>query len=235
MAILISCETAGISLPEQLLGVGIETDSRAPNRHSGPSIDNDAGEIADRLASLLAVPCVQNPYRHDLIDVTRSLRHRQLYGPLTSDWNAEQRQRLIETAYQPYRERVQAAIETILQQYNFVIHLSVRTFALREGSKLRRTDIGLLYDPGRIDELNLCLDWIDELYDAYPNLLVRRNYPRRGTVDSLTKAMRGQFPAEQYLGIDVWMNRAWASRKVRLRDEAIEQFAGALRNNLGKV
>ena len=189
--------------------------------------------MADRLASLLQMPCLKNRYRHDLIDVTRSLHHRKLFGESTGHWPKRRKQQLIDVAYQPYRDSVRAAVEKVLQQFTFAVHLSVRSFDLRAGDKLRRTDVGLLYDPARVEESALCQDWIDELYYDFPNLRVRRNYPRRGTIDSLTKAMRGQFPPDQYLGIEVWMNRAWAARNVRLRDEALERFANALRVTIG--
>lgn len=220
-------------MPEVLLASQAGTNSLASARLVPDSVDTCGGEIANQLASLLGMPCVQNPYRHELIDVTRSLRHRQLHGRLSRNCLDEQKQQLIEVAYLPYRERIETAIESVLDQSNFVVHLSVRTFDLREGDKLLRTDVGLLYDPGRDDELNLCINWICELYDVFPNLRVRRNYPRCGTVDSLTKAMRERFPADQYLGIEVWMNRAWATRKVRLRDEAMVHLAEALRVTIG--
>ena len=227
VTILITCETSGTDVPEMLFACG---DTRLS---PAGQIDVCGGEVADRLAELLNAPCLKHRYRHELVDVTRSIRHRKLFGDSIRGWSRERKQDLVDIAYHPYRFRVESAIERILQQFTFAIHLSVRTFDLREGGKLRRTDAGLLYDPSRGDELDLCLDWIDELYDAYPNLRVRRNYPRRGTVDSLTKAMRGRFPADQYLGIEVWMNRAWAARKVRLREEALVQFADALKVTIG--
>lgn len=90
--------------------------------------------------------------------------------------------------------------------------------------------MGLLYDPGRQDEVDLCLDWIDEMYDEAPNLKVRRNYPGRGTNDSLTRTMRSEFEPMPYLGIEVWVNQAWASRPSLRRDEAIDGVAWALHN-----
>lgn len=200
---------------------------------AGREVDVWGGEVADDLSKLLDAPCLKHAYRHELVDVTRSLRHRQLFGATTRRWSEQRKQELLDAVYHPYRQQVEAEIERVLQQFTFVIHLSVRTFNLRQGGKPRRTDVGLLYDPSRLDELDLCLHWIDESYFAYPNLRVRRNYPRRGTADCLTKTMRGTFPANQYLGIEVWMNRAWVARKVRLREEALLHFANALRVTIG--
>lgn len=220
-------------MPEMLMPFGADTNGLGEDRLREDSVDWCGAEMADRLATLLHMPCLKNPYRHDLIDVTRSLHHRQLFGDVTKSWSTDRKQQLIDVAYHPYRNRIEMGLKRVLQQFTFVVHLSVRTFDLRQGDKLRRTDVGLMYDPSREDELGLCLDWINDLYDANPNLRVRRNYPRRGTVDCLTKAMRQRFPVDQYIGIEVWMNRAWAARKVRLREEAIEYFADALRETIG--
>lgn len=228
MAILITCETAGTLVPEMLFAGEGEAAVLDPG-----SVDGAGGEIADRIATLLSMPSIANPYRHELIDVTRSVGHRRLFGPTTGCWPLQKKQQLIDVVHAPYRRRVELAIRRILQQFPFVVHLSVRTFELRSADKVHRTDVGLAYDPSRDDEAEFCLEWIDELYREFPHLRVRRNYPRRGTVDSLAKMMRRRFPPEQYLGVEVLLNRAWAGRDVRLRDEAIEHLADALRVTIG--
>jgi hypothetical protein len=85
-----------------------------------------------------------------------------------------------------------------------------------------------LYDPSRDEEVDLCLDWIDEMYDVIPMLRVRRNYPRRGTTDSITKSMRSEFSDRSYLGIEVLLNRAWAGRPLAIRDETVDAMCGCL-------
>ena len=72
----------------------------------------------------------------------------------------------------------------------YVVHLSIGTFdLLSKKGKLQRADIGLLYDPAVDEEVDLCIDWFNSMYDDVPMLRVRRNYPRRGTADNITKAM----------------------------------------------
>ncbi len=115
----------------------------------------------------------------------------------------------------------------------FVVHLSVRTFELRNHQgKLRRADVGMLYDPSVDDEIDLCLDWLDAMYEEVPMLRARRNYPRRGTTDSITKTMRGEFSANSYLGIELLLNRAWAARPVATRDHAIDGICRSLKSIL---
>lgn len=228
MTILISCETAGAKLPAMLSGQFdlIPESSDAP-------VDAIGAEIAGELAEYLHAPLLLYPYRCDLIDVTRSLKHRGLIGNAWRNQPQSVIKHLIESVYPDYHDQVAAAIERKLQQYHFVVHLSVRSFAPKWNAKFRRADVGLLYDPGRRDESDLCVDWINELYFSYPNLRVRRNYPRRGTVNGITRAMRERFPAAHYLGIEVWLNRAWTAHRVRLRDEAVRQFADAFCETIG--
>jgi predicted N-formylglutamate amidohydrolase len=227
VAVLITCETSGSAWLEPG-----NRETRLDGFETG-AVDSVAGWAAERLAETFSTACLRHRYRLDLVDVSRSVGHRHLFGPQTRRWSEADKQAVLTAVYHPYRNRVASAIETILQQFTFVIHLSVRTFEPWHRGKPRRTDVGLLYDPSRSNEAALCMDWIDELYHHFIDLKVRRNYPRRGTVDSLTSAMRTRFADEVYLGIEVWLNRAWVSRRGRLRDEAFAQFAAALGGVVG--
>lgn len=231
MAILISCETAGALLPEAFFAGADAREFAVEN--GADQVDLVGFEIAERVADRLGTPLVRNPTRLDLIDVTRSLRHPNLLGVAASGFSAEQKRQLIEMAYTAYFGRVREEVSKILQEFTFAVHLSFRTFDPNLGGKRRRTDVGLLYDATRFDEVDFCVDWIDQQYDVNPNVRMRRNYPRRGTSNHLHKVLRQQFPADHYLGIDVWMNRAWAARDVRLRDEAIESLCESLRVTIG--
>ncbi|GAA5505653.1 N-formylglutamate amidohydrolase [Novipirellula caenicola] len=190
--------------------------------------DDAARYVARRMAKLLQSPIIENKYTSALIDVTRSARHRSVMPAEVRKWPREVRDRLIQEVHADYRNRVQAAIEQNSRRHGFTIHVSVRSFALKSEGRLRRTDVGLLYDPSREDEMAFCLDWIDEMYDLAPMIRVRRNYPRRGTTESLVTAMRSHFTADDYIGVELLLNRAWAGRRVALRDQAIEGICKSL-------
>ena len=120
----------------------------------------------------------------------------------------------------------------MLSRSSYVIHLSLQSFPLGEGKHRRRADLGLLYDPAEEDEVDVCLDWIDEMYDGLEMLRVRRNYPQRGTRDSISKAMRAEFAGENYLGIEMMVNQAWAAREIVVRDQVIDGICTALQTVL---
>jgi hypothetical protein len=67
------------------------------------------------------------------------------------------------------------------------------------------------------------------MYYELPMLRVRRNYPRRGTSDSITKAMRAHFAGEHYVGIEVQFNRAWVGRRLPIRQEVLVGMCDCLR------
>jgi len=189
------------------------------------SHDAPAAYVAKRMADQLKVPLFVNRYSNDLIDVTHSLHHRRLFPSQTRSWLPAERQLLIDTIYAPYRLAVKQAIQSGLDRWGYLIHLSIRTFDIQNDGKLQRADAGLLYDPACEHEVDLCLDLVDELYDEVPMLRVRRNYPGRGTTDRLTKSMRADFATENYFGIELMLNRAWVGRPLAIRDEVIDGIA----------
>ncbi|TWT91510.1 N-formylglutamate amidohydrolase [Stieleria varia] len=225
MSLLITCEFAGKQIPDGLPQMDhlVESGHFVEDRPNPAKWKSDAVSlhIGRLLSQQLTAPLLFNPYSSQLIDVTKSLGHPKLFTERTRDWPPESKQFLINEVHSAYRERVRRAIRHLTIHFSPVIHLSLRTFPLKLGDRIRRTDVGLLYDSARDWEADFCADWVDELYWMCPNLKVRRNYPRRGTVDSLTKAMRGEFPAEEYLGIDVWFNRAWVARPLQIREDCL--------------
>ncbi len=221
MSLLITCELGGKEIPPWL--------SFEDQRGLSDAQSDEPGRyVASQMASQLRAPLILNEYSPELIDVTRSLRHQQLFSKFTRGYSNEYRQRLVDQVYRPYRSRLESAVGDLLASGDSVIHLSVRSFKLRNQGKIRRTDVGLLYDPSRGDEVDLCLDWIDEMWERAPMLRVRRNYPHRGTSNGLTRMLRTAFAGQDYLGIEVWLNRAWAKREVAIRDTAISGICGSL-------
>jgi len=72
---------------------------------------------------------------------------------------------------------------------------------------VRNTDIGLLYDPARGAETELCRSWRDRIRMRAPELTVRCNYPYTGRSDGLTAYLRRRFPADAYAGIELEINQ----------------------------
>lgn len=236
MSVLISCEVggqAGFDQPgsnctHRAASTGEAYDQEAGGDRPTPAPDLAALYVARRMADYLAAPLVTNDSLPALIDVSRSLHHHHLFSSWTRGWSAIDRQRLIDSIYHPYRERLRTELRRGLSRSSSVVHLSIRTFPSRQNRTIRRADMGLLYDPASTGEVDLALDWIDEMYDELPMLRVRRNYPLRGTRDGITKAMRGEFAGQRYIGMELAINRAWVGRSTAIRDEVIDGIGWTL-------
>jgi hypothetical protein len=68
--------------------------------------------------------------------------------------------------------------------------------------------VGLLYNPGRRGEAELCARWKSSLEELAPQLRVRRNYPYAGKGDGLTSYLRQRFAPVAYVGIELEINQS---------------------------
>lgn len=72
---------------------------------------------------------------------------------------------------------------------------------------MRRADVGLLYDPRRPGERDLCRNLQTILRNTAGGLIVRRNFPYRGAADGLTTYLRKRYGSGKYLGIEIEINQ----------------------------
>jgi predicted N-formylglutamate amidohydrolase len=114
-----------------------------------------------------------------------------------------------------------------------VLHLAVHSFTPVWAGQERNADIGLLYDPRRIQERRLCQRWQRLLGEVDSTLRVRRNYPYLGRADGLTTALRQEFAPTSYLGIELEVNQAVlagaAPRRRQLQRAIVESLKRLLK------
>jgi predicted N-formylglutamate amidohydrolase len=102
---------------------------------------------------------------------------------------------------------VEQAILRAEKRGSRVVHIAVHSFTPILNGISRRADVGLLYDPARAGERELCARWQVALEGVDPSLRVRRNYPYRGTSDGFTTALRRIHSAAAYAGIEVELSQ----------------------------
>jgi predicted N-formylglutamate amidohydrolase len=99
---------------------------------------------------------------------------------------------------------------------------------------VRNADVGLLYDPCRAGERELCARWKASLAGLVPRLRVRLNYPYAGKGDGVTRLMRKRYPPQTYIGVELEVNQgvlaADASAWPELRAVLIESLRDATRS-----
>jgi predicted N-formylglutamate amidohydrolase len=166
----------------------------------------DAGAlaVARRLARALHAPLIAATTTRLLVDLNRAPHNPAVFSELTRDLPQEHRERLLARHHRPHRDRVRASVAA---QRGRVLHLAVHSFTPVWRGAERRFEIGIHYDPGRRRERRLAQDWQRQLGLACPELRVRRNAPYRGNTDGLTTALRREFPAVRYLGLELELNQ----------------------------
>ena len=201
---LITCEHGGNRIPPRFrsLFAGFEALLQTHRGH-----DPGALAVARELARALAAPLFVSTTSRLLIDLNRSVGHPRLYSEATRGAPLALRREILEKYYLPYRNRVETHIGKAIARGKRVIHISSHSFTPVLDGAIRNADIGLLYDPARSGEIELCRRWQTELRARAPALKVRRNYPYSGTSDGFTAYLRRRFPADAYIGIELEINQ----------------------------
>lgn len=225
---LITCEHGGNRIPPRYrsLFAGFEALLQTHRGH-----DPGALAMARELAGALAAPLFVSTTSRLLIDLNRSIGHPRLYSEATRGAPLALRREILEQHYLPYRNRVETHIGEVIARGKRVVHLSAHSFTPELDGTIRNADIGLLYDPARSGERELCRRWQTELRARAPALKVRRNYPYSGTSDGFTAYLRRRFPADAYIGIELEINQQHVFRGGRqwpaLRCHVIEALRQA--------
>ena len=204
MKLVLTCEHAGNHIPDiykrHFTGAGTLLSS-----HRG--MDPGALDLFRRLEHLAAFSACHMPSRL-LVEVNRSVNHRQVFSEFTRNLTEPEKKQLLQAYYFPYRNNVEQGIRNLIQHGEKILHISVHSFTPELDGKIRKADIGLLYDPAR-PEKQFCARFKDELLRQAPGLKIRYNYPYRGISDGFTTALRRIFP-QHYLGIELEVNQRFA-------------------------
>jgi len=202
--VLITCEHGGNRIPPRYrpLFAGFEA-----LLHTHRGYDPGALGLARELAEALAAPLFFSTTSRLLIDLNRSVGHPSLYSEATRSAPVTVRREILEKHYLPYRDEVEAHIAAAIARGSRVIHLASHSFTPVLDGEVRNADIGLLYDPARPGEVELCRRWQARLQAQARELKVRRNYPYTGRSDGFTAYLRRRFPAGVYVGIELEINQ----------------------------
>jgi predicted N-formylglutamate amidohydrolase len=164
-------------------------------------------EIGRLLSRELAAPLLSVAWSRLLVEANRSPTNPRIWSPFTAKLPAAERQRILERYWWPHRNEVEAAVAAGAVSGRRVVHIAIHSFTGVLDGQQRNAEIGLLYDPIRTGEANLCKRWIEALHELLPDFRVRRNYPYRGNTDGLTTWLRRKFPDATYAGIELELNQ----------------------------
>jgi predicted N-formylglutamate amidohydrolase len=227
--LVITCEHGGNRIPAPYRGL-FHAQQAPLDSHRG--YDPGALIMARALAKKFAAPLVASTVSRLLVDLNRSVGHPRLYSEATRTAPADVRQRILKHYYQPYREQAERFVRQAIAGRGRVIHLSSHSFTPELNGKVRDADIGLLYDPARPGEADLCQRWKASLETCALDLTVRRNYPYAGKGDGLTAWFRRCLPPGAYVGIELEVNQKHVVNAgenwTEMRKEIVESLRSAL-------
>ncbi|MCA9300830.1 MAG: hypothetical protein KDA28_17290, partial [Phycisphaerales bacterium] len=101
------------------------------------------------------------------------------------------------------RRAVAAAIDEAIGAGRRVLHVGMHSFTDVLDGCVREVDVGLLFDPTRPWESEVCRTWKAALDDAMPSWRHRWNEPYLGIDDGFTTFLRSGRPDAMYAGIEV--------------------------------
>lgn len=234
LGLVFSCEHASCRVPAEWARLfGGRRAAAALRTHRG--WDPGALSVASALSRRFGAPLHRGSVTRLLVDLNRSPHNPGVFSEFSRTLGKTARQRLLKRYHEVYRKSVSLDIAELVGQHRRVLHVSVHSFTPRLSGRVRRADIGLLYDPARRGEAALCARFKSVLAELDPGLLVRRNYPYRGNADGLTRHLRQEFPAAAYLGVELELNQARLLGPKKTRLALIDTVGRALGQVIGRT
>jgi predicted N-formylglutamate amidohydrolase len=205
LLVVVTCEHGGNDIPKRW--APLFRDRRAELRtHRG--YDIGAARVAEIVAGALHAPLFVAHVSRLLVDLNRSPNNPRRFSEVIRALPAAERERIVREYYEPHRGAVEGAVARAIGEGRRVLHVGVHSFTPVLHGVVRRADVGLLYDPRRKRERELCSAWQGAMTRAAPSLVVRRNYPYRGVSDGFTTALRRAHGGARYEGVEVELNQA---------------------------
>ncbi len=202
MKLILTCEHGGNEIPPEYSPL-FQGAGTILNSHRG--YDPGALDLFKELQEFAAFKKYQTVSRL-LVELNRSLHHPQLFSEFLKEISSEEKKKILEEYYFPYRRAVEGKIAEYLQAGENVLHLSIHSFTPQLNGEVRNADVGLLYDPSRKMEKEVCRRLKDLLLQGDRSLKVRFNYPYLGKADGFTTYLRKKFPAN-YAGVEIEVNQ----------------------------
>jgi predicted N-formylglutamate amidohydrolase len=207
--VVISCEHGGNEVPRRYRHFFVGHDALLQT-HRG--YDPGALQFARELSEALGAPLVASTTTRLLIDLNRSIGNPSLFSELLASASRETRKEIVESHYRPFRQRLDALVDSSLALGRRVFQLSSHSFTPVLDGDVRTADVGILYDPRRPGEVEFARRWLAALRERSPLLRLRRNYPYTGRADGTCAAARKRTRPEDYVGIELEVNQRYVEQ-----------------------
>jgi predicted N-formylglutamate amidohydrolase len=228
--VLVSCEHGGREVPPRYATLFAGQEALLAS-HRG--WDPGTLQLAQQLAHDFGAPLHAATTTRLLIDLNRSIGHRQLFSSLSATLDRSERDAIVAAHYRPHRDAIEHDIAGRVASGHRVVHVAVHSFAPVLGGRIRHADLAWLYDPRRAGEAELAQRWLSRVAVRQPGLALRRNYPYRGSSDGLTAQLRKRFDAAHYVGIEFEVNQRFVESGGTIWERLCADVIGSLDEALG--
>lgn len=174
--------------------------------------DPGALSVAKILAHRLETPFYHYMMTRLLVEVNRSEHHPELFSEYSATLKKSVKKYLIDKYYHPYRHEVTEHIRQEIKHHD-VVHIGVHSFTPVLYGNKRSTDIGLLIDESKVNELAFITSWKEQLETLLPNLQIDVNKPYNGADDGFTTYLRKRYENQGYIGIELEINQKYMPLK----------------------
>lgn len=203
-SVILTCEHAGNVIPTDYIDLFKDQDELLASHRA---IDIGAYDLAKHLEDTLRLPLFYTTISRLFVEANRSKDAEDLFSEFTYELPGKEKDKIIKEFYDPYRSKVEEAIAENIKKHKSVLHLSIHTFTPVLNGSIRGTDIGLLFDPERSKEVEFCNKLSKSFERQKERLVVKDNYPYKGTADGFTTSLRKKFDNNFYAGIEIEINQ----------------------------
>lgn len=217
---LITCEHAGNRIPAWLKKDFLGKEDLIQSHYG---YDLGALRIAAAFARKLSTSPFFSTTSRLVCDLNRSLGNPTLFSAITRPLPPDAKNRILQKHYYPHRQKVEDHIQALRAKNRSILHLAVHSFTPVLAGKVRKTDIGLLFDPARKYEALFCHTWRSMLCRTGSDLAIHLNSPYKGTSDGFPTYLRTQYPPSKYIGIELEINNRLL-KSISHRPPALSSF-----------
>jgi predicted N-formylglutamate amidohydrolase len=218
--IFLTCEHAGNQIPARYKNL-FSKNHGVLRTHRGS--DPGAFAVANELERLTRTKLYYTKISRLVVDMNRSPESETALSRWTKSLSEDERARIFETIYWPYRRLVDSKVKTALGNERRLAHVGIHSFSPYLDPSRKSCDIGLLFDPKSRFETRLCKQLKVHLERLFPDLGIRMNFPYRGDADGLTTDLRKKYRPTRYAGIEIEFNQALLRKLIK--QNSLKAFA----------
>jgi len=196
--LVLSCEHAVCSVPEWYRE-RFKDSQDVLTSHLG--WDPGALNLGQAFAMKFHSPLTHGEITRLLIDLDLAPDNPRRFSEFVAGLSEDQLVRMQERHLGAYHETLRQRIKSGIHVSPPVVHLSVHTFSPEFGLAPPATDIVVLSQGGRPNEVLLSGAWVAALRSAAPDLAISENPPYPGGSGELLQLLRQEFDPAHYLAL----------------------------------